>query len=220
MAACLCRWTACPLPGTPCHAGPEADHFRLERNLACLVAFAGHAQDPGLGQVRERFDAQVLVPGLGQFIQANAFGLDPLVQGRKRYGFGWCGITAQQVQQGGDLGMRGQGCIDLASGFDDAFEERFPTILHIAQIGGGFRPGQVAIEGLGQIEAQDAGTHEGEVVNAQCSCVLDDLGFGALGAARLAPRHGTPVKQRGNRQLNRGVLLLHQSAHGDNLVAQ
>ena len=51
--------------------GQKVDHFRLERNLAGLVQFAGNAQDPGLGQDRERFDAQVFMPGLGQFIQSN-----------------------------------------------------------------------------------------------------------------------------------------------------
>jgi hypothetical protein len=47
----------------PCRA-KQFDHLRVERNLACLVAFAGDGQDPGFWQIRQGFNAQVLVPGL------------------------------------------------------------------------------------------------------------------------------------------------------------
>src|ERR1035437_3724803 len=60
----------------------------------------------------------------------------------------------------------------MAPGLDDLLEERITPVLDIAQIGRGLRPGQVALEGLAQINAQETGAYKGEVVNAQRSGVL------------------------------------------------
>ena len=49
----------------------ELDHIRIEWNLACLVALSGNGQDSCFRQVRQRFNAQFLVAGLGQLIQTD-----------------------------------------------------------------------------------------------------------------------------------------------------
>ena len=79
--------------------------------------------------------------------------------------------------------------IQITAGLNDLLEQGIAAVLDVAQIRGGLRPGQVAQEGVPQIQAEQAGTHKGEVVNTQGTGVKNNPGLGARGAAR-APGGG------------------------------
>lgn len=90
--------------------------------------------------------------------------------------------------------MLRQRCVQMPAGFDDLFQKRVASILDVAQIGGGLRPSQVAVEGLAQIQTQETGANKGKVVNAQRARVLDHFGFGAAWSSRPAGWGGFQVR--------------------------
>jgi hypothetical protein len=72
--------------------------------------------------------------------------------------------------------MRGQTGIQMAAIIDDVIEQGVTAVLHMAQVRRRLAPGQVPVEGVGQIQAQNAGSYESNVVDAQGTRVLNDLG--------------------------------------------
>ena len=80
--------------------------------------------------------------------------------------------------------------IPVSAGLNDLVEEGVTAVLDVAQIGGGLAPGQVAVKRCTQVQAQQAGAHESEVVDTQCAGIEHDGGFGAGRAAAAGGRHG------------------------------
>jgi hypothetical protein len=86
----------------------------------------------------------------------------------------------------GYSGMLGKCGIQMPTGFNDLLEQGIPSVLDIAQVGGGLAPGQIPLKGFPQIQTQETGAHKRKMVDAKGAGIPYDLGFGAFGAACFA----------------------------------